>query len=162
MRQGGTVALQRGHYPGTCFAAWLPCYVELWHPALTMKVVLSASYLGIISKPPSQILWDFSAQDFPYALFRSVAVYISTGSSSVLLREHQDQSDQSSSPKLCREELSPVCCQALQHSREGSWRAAYPGSSAWESWAQQVGEQPCDLGPAHSRADGATEASGAG
>lgn len=162
MRQGGTVALQRGHGPGTHFALWLPCYVELLHPAFTMKVVLSASYLGTISKPLSQILRDFSAQDFPYALSRSMAVHISTGSSSVLPGEHQDQSDHFSSPKLCSEELSPICCQALQHSREGSWRAACPGSNAWESWAQQVGEQPCDLGPAHSRADGATEASGAG
>lgn len=56
-------------------------------------------YLGIISKPPPQTLWDFSAQDFPYALFRSVSVYISTGSSSVLPGEHQGQSDHSSSPK---------------------------------------------------------------
>lgn len=33
-------------------------------------------------------------------IFRSVSVYISTGSSSVLPGEHQDQSDHSSSPKL--------------------------------------------------------------
>lgn len=37
-----------------------------------------------------------------------------------------------------------------------------PCSNAWESWAQQVGELPRDPGPAHSTADGATEASGAG
>lgn len=48
------------------------------HPPFTMKVVLSASYLGIMSKPPPQILRDFSVQDFPYVLFRSVSVYIST------------------------------------------------------------------------------------
>lgn len=159
------MALQRGRGPGTCCAVWLQCYVELLHPAFTMKVVLSASYLGIISKPLPQILWDFSAQDFPYALFRPVSVYISTGSSSLLPWEHQSQYDHCSSPKtppMCSEELSPVCCQALRHSREGSWRAAHPGSNAWESWAQQVGEWPCDPGPARSRADGATEASGAG
>lgn len=94
------MALQRGRGPGTCCAVWLQCYVELLHPAFTMKVVLSASYLGIISKPLPQILWDFSAQDFPYALFRPVSVYISTGSSSLLPWEHQSQYDHCSSPKL--------------------------------------------------------------
>lgn len=56
--------------------------------------------------------------------------------------------------------LSPVCCQALQCSGEGSWRAARDGSDARESWAQQVGGWPRDPGPARSRADGGTEASG--
>ncbi|NWT57011.1 LPIN3 phosphatase, partial [Erythrocercus mccallii] len=116
------------------------CYVELLHPTFTMKVVLSASYLRIISKPPPQILQDFSAQDFPYALFRSVSVHISTGGSSVLPREHQSQSDHSSSPKLppCTERSCLPFAARLCGTAGKGWRAACPGSNAWESWAQHV------------------------
>ena len=141
----GTLVLHRACGLGTrrsaaCFAGWLQRCVKPLAPCVHHE---GAAEHGAVPgdsfqapTPNSVGRAGLSAWDFPYALFRSVSMDIPAGSPSALPWEHQGQPNCSSSPKIhppCSEELSPVCCQALQCSREGSWRAAHPGSDAREN-----------------------------
>lgn len=170
---GRTLALQRGCGPGTRrsaarFAGWLwPC----------VKPLHSVHCEGAARR--GAVPWRLFPSPHPksYGLCRLICLGFSLCAFQVCLDVDLSQEPVSTAlgasgsaqlfllsenPLLCREELSPVCCQAPQHSGEGSWRAAHPGSDAGESWAQQVGGWPRDPGPTHSRADGGTEASGTG